>query len=90
MKCNRYIVCKSLLDHDRSALITHLFTANAELNAQRPSGTVVSSHSETQPGFQPLEEKIANGVNDVLRLVDEGFVRADDAFENYMQNTNVK
>ncbi|KAJ3049889.1 FtsJ methyltransferase domain-containing protein 2 [Rhizophlyctis rosea] len=86
----RYVVCKSLLDHERSDLIDHLFAANSELNAQRPPDTVVSSHSATQPGFQSLEEKIAKGVTDVLRLVDGDVVKGDDAFENYVQGINVK
>ncbi|KAJ3035469.1 FtsJ methyltransferase domain-containing protein 2 [Rhizophlyctis rosea] len=86
----RYIICKTLLPHSSTHLTPHLFEANKHLNALRPGTNVNSSHSEPQPGFQTTETKIAQGVADVLRLVDEEVVKGEKKFVDYVQDVNMK
>ncbi|KAJ3249726.1 FtsJ methyltransferase domain-containing protein 2 [Chytriomyces hyalinus] len=91
----RYIVCQELQLSSTKELVAHLSEALSTLAnvRQQPAAAHVaqtSSHTANPPGFMSLDERVALGLLDVVSVVDVDEVVKDEAFMDWIKESNTK
>ncbi|KAI8821473.1 FtsJ-like methyltransferase-domain-containing protein [Fimicolochytrium jonesii] len=89
----RYIVCRSLRAKPNAQVLQHLFGVNDkfnELKGDDAAKPIISSHATQQPGFLPREEKIKNGLTEVVHIVDPEIVMKEKGLIGPIKSQNMR
>ncbi|KAI8618661.1 FtsJ-like methyltransferase-domain-containing protein [Chytriomyces sp. MP71] len=91
----RYLVCHNLLAPASTELLAHLTEALVALGQFRAAppttaAPTVSSHTAPPPGFTSLEERVTLGLLDVYSVVDVEAMMRDEAFVDWIKESNTK